>query len=302
MTGGFDSTARLWDAETGRPIGVPMMNRGFVWGVAFSPDGKRVVTTSGDLAEFWDVATTGDRFKGMGPGHGVLIVTPHHGGGIAGVAFSPDSRTIVTGGWDKTARLWDVEAGRPIGASLKHRGTVRAVAFSPDGKLVLTGCDDGLARLWEITPDETVRLSVPDADVDWRIPRDVGVAAFSPDGRILATGHNDGARLWKETSWRPLGELPTRDDDMAGTGVGRVVFSPDGRAILTIQGHPVSINYPDGRVVSRFQGESFRVWDVLMRRPINSRVPLVDPKVQGRSNGTFWLPPLSGQTARHLPR
>ena len=55
----------------------------------------------------------------------------------------------LTGGQDKTARLWDAATGEPIGQPMAHQGGVSAVAFSPDGKTVLTGSGDGTARLWD---------------------------------------------------------------------------------------------------------------------------------------------------------
>ena len=73
-----------------------------------------------------------------------------HDGPVDAAAFSPDGKLVVTGGDDRTARLWDAATGEPVGRPLHHPGQVAAVAFSPDGKTVLTGCVDGIARLWEV--------------------------------------------------------------------------------------------------------------------------------------------------------
>ena len=69
------------------------------------------------------------------------------------LAFSPDGKRIVTASEDKTARLWDAEAGKPIGEPLKgHNSAISSAAFSPDGKRILTWSSDGMvtpARLWD---------------------------------------------------------------------------------------------------------------------------------------------------------
>jgi tetratricopeptide (TPR) repeat protein len=67
------------------------------------------------------------------------------------VAFSPDGTRVVTGSWDKTARLWDASTGTSVGAAMKHDGPVWSVAFSPDGTRVVTGSWDKTARLWDVS-------------------------------------------------------------------------------------------------------------------------------------------------------
>jgi tetratricopeptide (TPR) repeat protein len=84
-----------------------------------------------------------------------------HQGPVVAVAFGQDSRTVLTGSSDRTARLWDAATGRPIGPTLTHQDQVLAVAFSPDGKTVLTGSDGHTARLWDVSelPDNRERIS-----------------------------------------------------------------------------------------------------------------------------------------------
>ena len=103
-----------------------------VYAVAFSPDGKTILTGSLDnTARLWDAAT--------GRPLGQPIV---HSSAVMSVAFSPDGKTILTGSYDKTARLWDAATGRPLGQPMVHSGRVTSVAFSPDGKTILTGSND----------------------------------------------------------------------------------------------------------------------------------------------------------------
>jgi tetratricopeptide (TPR) repeat protein len=64
------------------------------------------------------------------------------------VAWSPDGKTIVSGGDDGTLRLWDT-SGKAIGQPFKgHERSVMSVAWSPDGKTIVSGGDDGTLRLW----------------------------------------------------------------------------------------------------------------------------------------------------------
>jgi hypothetical protein len=89
-----------------------------------------------------------------------------HEGYIAAVAFSPDGKRVLTGSWDKTARLWEAATGKPVATFTGHTGPIWAVAFSPDGQRVLTGSADNRARLWEVFSSaqalvEVVKASVP---------------------------------------------------------------------------------------------------------------------------------------------
>ena len=138
VTASWDNTARLWDGETGKPIGELKGHEQWVVNAAFSP-AQRIVTASWDnTARLWDSET--GKPIGELKGHEKPVVS---------AAFSPDGKRIVTASDDNTARLWDGETGKPIGEPLKHEGEVSSAAFSPDGKRIVTAADDK-ARLWDI--------------------------------------------------------------------------------------------------------------------------------------------------------
>ena len=167
---------------------------GRVWSVAFSPDGRTLLTGHGQrLAQFWDVAT------------GRELPEPLvHGDEVYAVAYSPDGRTVMTGSADMTARLWDAATHRPTGVTLTHQGRVYGVAFRPtDGKMIVTASGDRTARLWETATGRPVGQPLLHS-------ARVLAATFSPDGRFVATGCGDGsARLWDAVTGysigRPLG-------------------------------------------------------------------------------------------------
>ncbi|KAH6702770.1 hypothetical protein BKA61DRAFT_457375, partial [Leptodontidium sp. MPI-SDFR-AT-0119] len=102
--------------------------------VAFSPDGKQIVSGSWDkTVRRWDAAT----------GQQLLPALEGHKDKVTSVAFSPDGKQIVSGSWDKTVRLWDMATGQQLLPALEgHTSRVSSVAISPDGKKIVSGSWD----------------------------------------------------------------------------------------------------------------------------------------------------------------
>ena len=115
-------TTRLWDSATGKEIR-RLEGNSQASIIAFSPDGRTVLTGSHDLtARLWEVATGKEirRLEG-------------HSGPILALALSPDGRYALTSGFDKTTRLWDSATGKEI-RRLEGNSQASIIAFSPDGR------------------------------------------------------------------------------------------------------------------------------------------------------------------------
>ncbi|MFV0526306.1 MAG: NB-ARC domain-containing protein [Acidimicrobiales bacterium] len=131
-----------------------------VWGVAWSPDGTHLATTSRDgTVRIWDPTT------------GTTITTlTGHTASVWGVAWSPDGTHLATSSHDHTVRIWDPTTGTTITTLTGHTDWVWGVAWSPDGTHLATTSDDRTVRIWDPTTGTTITtlaLLEPVRAVDW---------------------------------------------------------------------------------------------------------------------------------------
>ena len=150
-----------------------------------------------------------------------LLVQLGHARNVLSVAYAQDGRTVLTGGDDQTARLWDIVTTKEIRRFEGHSGSVRSVAISVDQQTVLTGSADSTARLWNFATGVELRR--------FEHSTSVTSVAFSPKGDRVLTGALDGnARLWDTGSG-----LMLRTFEGHASAVLAVAYSLDGRQILT---------------------------------------------------------------------
>ena len=237
-TGGkFDKTVQLWDANTGKSISTFKGHTDGIYSVAFSPDGKTIVSGSLDnTARLWDTQTEKSisTFKG-------------HTGSIYSVAFSPDGETIASASADMTVRLWNAHTGEHKN-TLRHKGAVKSIAFSPDGNMIATGIygenapqhlrDANTGELTTLTPTETgdnPPVQLWDASTGRHIATLSGHAevvfsiVFFPDGNMIATGsHDKTVRLWNTHTGEHITTFTGHT-----RGVHTVTLSPDGNTIVS---------------------------------------------------------------------
>jgi len=228
----------VWDGKTGKQRSAVRLGlRDAVLTAAFSPDGKLLATTAGNVVEqqrvaaevqFWDPAT--GRKKGVLTGDWLATGQLH---------FAPDGKTLV-GSCERAVlkpgdplctseydlKFWDVS-----GARIKEVRTLSPGAFftlSPDGKTLAAAATEGkgnkvtgFARVWDAATGKELAVCKGHPDA-------VGALGFSPDGKLLATGAGDKMlKVWDAAAGKELAAL------QHPTWVTSVAFAPDGRTLAT---------------------------------------------------------------------
>ncbi len=221
MSWGPDDPVRLWHTAAALRGEAVLSHERAVSAVAFSPDGKTVLTGTADKAasrgqvQRWDL-------RGRRPiGPPITLSAP-----TTALTFSPDGKLFLTGAgnvdrWHGEAQLWDASTGQPVVGPLAHARAVTAVAFCPDGATFVTASADRTARLWTAAKGSLERT--------FKHPDYVTAVAISPGGGVLLTGSEDRmARLWDMNTATAIGE-PLRHQ----ATIMALAFSADGTTALT---------------------------------------------------------------------
>jgi WD40 repeat protein len=211
LSAGEDATVRLWDVDGGKERGLLGNHTGWVLNVAFSPDGRRVLSSEHNHLRLWDVETGQELRRFLG-----------HGAVIPALAFAPDGKRVLSGAANGTLCLWDVDTGKELRRFEGHANVICCVAFASDGRRALSASHDGTVRLWDVETGQELR----------QFPGHVGTvtsATFSPDGRRFLSGSADKTlRLWDVDSAREVRRFEGHSE-----GVASVAVSPDGRQALS---------------------------------------------------------------------
>jgi WD40 repeat protein/serine/threonine protein kinase len=213
VTASWDSSAKVWDVQTGQAVGkLEGVHQGFVNSAVFSADGLQILTASDDgTAQLWNATTRQpvQRFEG-------------HQGRVRQAVFAPDGKRIATAGDDKSIKLWSLQTGECLGTWTGHEWAVLTIQFSPDGQRLVSGSDDNTTKVWRVQNGECERTlaghTAPVAGVSW-----------SPDGRRIATAsHDQTAKIWDALTSQEILTLQHHTSDVTA-----VTFSPNALQVLT---------------------------------------------------------------------
>jgi guanine nucleotide-binding protein subunit beta-2-like 1 protein len=143
LSGSWDGTLRLWDLNTGSTTRRFVGHKKDVLSVAFSADNRQIVSGSRDKSiNLWNTL-------------GQLKYEIHeqgHSDWVSCVRFSPsiEQPLIVSAGWDKLVKVWDLTTFKLTNNLKGHTGYINCVAVAPDASLCASGGKDGIAMLWDL--------------------------------------------------------------------------------------------------------------------------------------------------------
>ncbi len=285
------------------PEPIPMLNTGghmgLITDIAFTPDGKRLISASDDKTiRIWDleIGKTVEVIRGQ--------ISRGPSGKIRAMALSSDGNWLAAGGvlpngapnGGHHIRLYDFRTGQLAKLLQGHKGAVGSLAFSPDNKLLISGDVDGTAIIWNVievsqvsqlrdhkgpvygvgfSADSARAVTVSDntATTLWKVDNGYPIKtmmghkarvlslAMSPDG-VVATGDELGEiRLWNDKTGKFLKILGKQS-----TEVGSLTFSPDGAHLLSTCDAGDCANKPEivwsikaGRQVLAYRGHDHAV-------------------------------------------
>jgi WD40 repeat protein len=212
-----DGVLRVWDAITGEVQMILDGHCSTITACAMSSDGRRLVAgAEGGELRIWDVASGK-----------VLLSIDGHRGAVLACALSADGSRIYSGTDTHTLCVFDARDGRELLTCQSHDRPASACGMSHDGRFIVFGSEDGTLRVQDGTSGAVLRV-LKGHTVS------VESCSFSADGgRIVSTARDGGFRVWETQGGKVL---------FAGNGQGlSAVISPDGRRVLTVTIHTVSI-------------------------------------------------------------
>ena len=238
ISGSFDTSAIRWSLTRNVAEQVMRFHDGAVNAVAWLKDDRLATASEDGTIAIWT--------QGKAEPDQVL---KGHTAPVAGIAESPDGKTIASASWDHTVRLW------PLGGGASrvlegHSQSVNAVAFTPDGSALVSAGYDATLRIWPLSGNGVVTVV--------NLPTPLNTVAIATDGEIVAAGATG-----KVFFLSPKGEIRGEVSALQTPAIA-VSISPDGRLVAAagIRGSVALIDRAERKLTHTLIGPGLPVWSV----------------------------------------
>jgi WD40 repeat protein/uncharacterized caspase-like protein len=245
---------RLYEISSGKLIAVLRGHANSVNALAFSPDGRLLLSGSSDkTAVIWDIAANSQ----------LHVLKGRHARYVSAVAFSSGGSIAVTAAADGLIQFWRVSDGHPIGAAFGHATGVTALATSAEAGLIASGSAEGEIRIWDRDNGALKRTLK-------KLPGTVLALKFTPDGLRLISSCacvDHTVRIWDPTTGKQMGKYAGHDN-----AVLAIAVHPEGELVASAGGANHEIHIWDLRTSNRrslLRGVGRSVWAVGVSRSGN---------------------------------
>jgi hypothetical protein len=227
ISGGNDGTLCYWDIESGKLISHVKAHKSYIRSIAHSPVSDQALTGDDDgTILLWDLGEMKIIRKFVGHTSGIRL------GGC--LVWAHDGKTFLSGSWDWSIRLWDVQTGKELSHLQAGYGRVMSLALSPNRKFALSSYLSGPDQpviFWDMENKRVINsFGVPGNP--WYADQQLHIAsvAFSPDGRTTLFGLTFGTVIWWDLNeWQPIAMNHLHDKELTF-----VTFTPDGKSCISV--------------------------------------------------------------------
>ncbi|ORX53227.1 WD40 repeat-like protein [Hesseltinella vesiculosa] len=193
VSGSSDNTLRLWDVESGKSLDVLRGHQSRIWDVSCTQQGDYLASASGDaLIKIWHVRD----------GKASCVNTLYgHTGDVYSVHYHPNEGHLVSGGYDKTVKMFDVNSGSIVKTFAGHQLAVTKTIVNPLGNLIISGSKDNTVKFWDIVSGLCIKTLSSHLG-------EVTSVEMNSSGTLLLTCSKDNSnRLWDVRSGKPIRRL-----------------------------------------------------------------------------------------------
>ncbi|CAO3687778.1 unnamed protein product [Umbelopsis vinacea] len=193
VSGSSDNTLRIWDTETAECTNVLRGHKSRIWDVSSTKLGEYVASASGDgTVKVWDLKSSKAN---------CVSTLSGHSGDVYSVQYHRSETNLVTGGYDKTVRLFDVNTGAVVKTFQGHQLAVSKTIFNPLGNLIISGSKDNTIKFWDIVSGLCIRT------ITSHLGEVTSVEMNSSGTLLLSSSKDNSNRLWDVRMVRPLRKL-----------------------------------------------------------------------------------------------